>query len=32
LNERPGTDPNAPGDNDPGLPYGNTEVPKTGPI
>lgn len=32
LNERPGTDPNAPGDNDPGLPYGNTEVPETGPI
>lgn len=32
LNERPGTDPNAPGDNDPGLPYGNTSVPETGPI
>jgi hypothetical protein len=32
LNEEPGTDPNAPGDDDPGLPYGNTEVPKTGPI
>lgn len=32
LNERPGTDPNAPGDNDPGLPYGNTTVPETGPI
>jgi len=32
LNEQPGTDPNAPGDNDPGLPYGATEVPETGPI
>jgi len=32
LNERPGTDPNAPGDNDPGLPYGYTEVPETGPL
>ncbi len=32
LNTLPGTDPNAPGDNDPGLPYGNTEVPDTGPI
>lgn len=32
LNERPGTDPNAPGDNDPGLPYENTTVPETGPI
>ncbi len=32
LNERPGTDPNAPGDNDPGLPYGNDTVPDTGPI
>ena len=32
LNERPGTDPNAPGDSDPGLPYGNTTVPETGPI
>ena len=32
LNEQPGTDPNAPGDNDPGLPYGNTTVPETGPI
>lgn len=31
LNDEPGTDPNAPGDNDPGLPYGFTEVPKTGP-
>lgn len=32
LNEQPGTDPNAPGDNDPGLPYGNDTVPETGPI
>ena len=32
LNEQPGTDPDAPGNSDPGLPYGNTEVPKTGPI
>lgn len=35
LNEEPGTDPVAPDDiggNDPGLPYGNTEVPKTGPL
>lgn len=32
LNEEPGTDPNAPGDNDPGLPYNTDEVPKTGPI
>jgi hypothetical protein len=29
LNVEPGTDPNAPGDADPGLPYGNTTVPKT---
>lgn len=32
LNEEPGTDPNAPGNDDPGLPYGFTEVPKTGPL
>jgi hypothetical protein len=32
LNTQPGTDPNAPGDNDPGLPYGNTTVPETGPL
>ncbi len=32
LNERPGTDPNAPGDSTPGLPYDNTSVPKTGPL
>lgn len=32
LNQRPGTDKNAPGDDGPGLPYGNTSVPETGPI
>lgn len=32
LNEEPGTDPNAPGNDDPGLPYQNTDVPKTGPL
>ena len=32
LNTQPGTDPNAPGDNDPGLPYDNTTVPQTGPL
>jgi hypothetical protein len=32
LNTEPGTDPNAPGNDDPGLPYGFTEVPKTGPL
>jgi len=32
LNTQPGTDPNAPGDSDPGLPYNMTEVPKTGPL
>ena len=31
-NEQPGTDPNAPGNNDPGLPYNMDEVPKTGPL
>lgn len=31
LNQEPGTDPNAPGNNNPGLPYNNTQVPKTGP-
>ena len=30
LNTEPGTDPNAPGNNDPGLPYNNLSVPKTG--
>lgn len=29
-NTEPGTDPNAPGNNDPGLPYNNTTVPNTG--
>lgn len=29
-NTEPGTDPNAPGNDDPGLPYNNTTVPKTG--
>ena len=32
LNTQPGTDPNAPGNNDPGLPYNNTTVPETGPL
>lgn len=32
LNEAPGTDPNAPGNNDPGLPYQFDEVPLTGPL
>ena len=32
LNEEPGTDPNAPGNDDPGLPYENIDVPKTGPL
>lgn len=31
LNQEPGTDPNAPGNNDPGLPYNTNQVPKTGP-
>lgn len=30
LNPQPGTDPNAPGNNNPGLPYGYTDVPETG--
>jgi hypothetical protein len=30
LNQEPGTDPNAPGNDDPGLPYGFDEVPNTG--
>lgn len=29
-NTLPGTDPNAPGNDDPGLPYGFTSVPSTG--
>lgn len=35
LNEEPGTSPTVPdslGGNDPGLPYNNTTVPKTGPL
>ena len=32
LNQSPGTDPNAPGDADPGLPLNNTVVPTTGPL
>jgi hypothetical protein len=32
LNTQPGTNPNAPGNNDPGLPYDNTTVPQTGPL
>jgi len=31
LNQEPGTDPNAPGNNDPGLPYNTNQEPKTGP-
>lgn len=31
LNEQPGTDPNAPGNSNPGLPYDNVVVPYTGP-
>jgi hypothetical protein len=31
LNQTPGTDPNAPGNSNPGLPYDNTSVPQTGP-
>lgn len=32
-NHQPGTDPNAPGDNDPGLPYGaDGVIPDTGPL
>lgn len=30
TNTQPGTDPNAPGNSNPGLPYDNTSVPKTG--
>jgi hypothetical protein len=30
VNQEPGTDPNAPGNDDPGLPIGNVDVPKTG--
>jgi len=31
-NTEPGTDANAPGNSNPGLPYDNTTVPKTGPL
>lgn len=31
-NQEPGTDPNAPGNSDPGLPYGFLTVPNTGPL
>ena len=30
TNTQPGTDPNAPGNSNPGLPYDNTSVPETG--
>ena len=32
LNQQPGTDTNAPGDDDPGLPYENVVIPETGPL
>jgi hypothetical protein len=32
LNQEPGTNPIAPGNDNPGLPYNNIEVPKTGPL
>jgi hypothetical protein len=32
LNEFPGTNFQVPGNDDPGLPYGNEEVPQTGPL
>ena len=32
LNRQPGTDPDAPGNDDPGLPYNMDEVPRTGPL
>jgi hypothetical protein len=32
LNQEPGTDPAAPGNDDPGLPYDNVDVPNTGPL
>lgn len=31
-NTEPGTDPNAPGNSDPGLPLDNIDVPETGPL
>lgn len=30
INNFPGTDPNAPGNDDPGIPYNNTSVPEVG--
>jgi hypothetical protein len=32
MNQEPGTNPNAPGNSDPGLPYNNIVVPQTGPL
>jgi hypothetical protein len=32
LNQRPGTDPNAPGNANPGLPLDNVTIPETGPL
>ena len=32
LNQQPGTNPAAPGNSNPGLPYDNTVVPNTGPL
>jgi hypothetical protein len=32
LNQEPGTNANAPGNNDPGLPINTTEIPNTGPL
>ena len=32
TNQLPGTDPSAPGNSSPGLPYGNVSVPQTGPL
>lgn len=32
TNQQPGTNPDAPGNDDPGLPYGFDEVPETGPL
>lgn len=32
INQQPGTDPNGPGNDDPGVPRGFDEVPETGPL
>jgi hypothetical protein len=32
VNQAPGTDPKAPGNANPGLPYDNVDVPNTGPL